>query len=199
MKVLVISLLIFFTTCHLAGCKKKCSVLRDHPLSAFMYIEPNIERIKLGDTLRMKIMIPYKSYRLDTGEQIDVSSSSLSSSVVDFRTFENLNSQIAATGNTFKIIPLKGSFTRGNNVYIRISYQKSIEGFAFEAFIIPTQKGLANFANYEAVGWMNGKCELNTFSPVVGSTNNHHHLYGNLWGVDIDAILYANQYYVWVE
>lgn len=199
MKAIAISLLVFFTTCHLAGCKKKCSVLRDHPLSAFMYIQPNIERIKLGDTLRMKIMIPYKSYRLDTGEQIDVSSSSLSSSGLDFRTINKLNSQVVIEGNTFKIIPLKGSFKKFNDVNIRINYVKDTDGFVFEALVLATQKGLANFANYKAEGWMNGKCELNTFSPVVGSTNNHHNLYGNLWGVDIDAILYANQYYVWVE
>jgi hypothetical protein len=147
MKAIAISLLVFFTTCHLAGCKKKCSVLRDHPLSAFMYIEPNIERIKLGDTLRMKIMIPYKSIRKDNGEQIDVSSSSLSSSGLDFRTINKLNSQVVIEGNTFKIIPLKGSFKKFNDVNIRVNYIKDIDGFVFEALVLATQKGLANFAN----------------------------------------------------
>ncbi|MFN4286774.1 MAG: hypothetical protein ACK4E8_12530 [Lacibacter sp.] len=190
---------LLFLVFVLAGCKQRCSVLRNHPLAAFMFVEPNVERMKLGDSLRLKIMIPYKSIRQDNGEEIDVRTSSISTSGFDFRTINVINGVVEASGNTFSIKPIKGSFTRFNHVMIRVSYVRDTLGFVFEAWVIPTQKGLANFANYKAEGWMNGKCDLNIFSPMVGSVNNNHHLYRNLWGPDAAFYIWENQYYVWVE
>ncbi|MFN4286769.1 MAG: hypothetical protein ACK4E8_12505 [Lacibacter sp.] len=188
-----------FTMLLVAGCKQRCSVLRNHPLAAFMFVEPNVERMKLGDSLRLKTMIPYKSIRQDNGEEIDVRSSSISTSGLDLVTYNLINSEVEITGNTFNIIPIKGSYTSFNHVMIRVSYVRDTLGFVFEAWVIPTQKGLANFANYKAEGWMNGKCELNVFSPIVGSVNKNHHLFRNLRGRDASSYIRENQYYVWVE
>ena len=140
----------FFTTCHLAGCKKRCSTLRDHPLSVLMYIEPNTERIKLGDTLRLKIFIPYNSLRLDNNELINVESSSLSTSGLWFLTYKYIvNGVPEVNGNKPTIIPIKGTYKTFNDVSVRVSYVKDIDGFKFEAFVIPKEKGLAFFANFK--------------------------------------------------
>ncbi len=200
MKPFIFFLFTFFTTCHLAGCKKKCSVLRDHPLSAFMYLEPNSDRIKLGDTLRLKIFIPYKSLRLDNNELINVESSSLSTSGLWFLTYKSIVNGIPeVNGNKPTIIPIKGTYTTFNDVSVRVSYVKDVDGFKFEAFVIPKEKGLAFLANFKAEGWMNGKCEFNTFNPIIGSQNNNHMLLRNFYGTSANDPIPENHYFVWVE
>ena len=200
MKVLVISLLVFFTTCHLAGCKKKCSLLRDHPLSVFMYIEPNAERIKLGDTLRVKLFIPYINIRLDNSELIDVTNSSVSSSGFWYLTYKNVTNGVPQmSGTQPELIPLKGSYKRFNDVTVRVNYIKGVDGFVFDAHLIPKEKGLAFFSNWKAEGWMNGKCEFNMFNPIIGSTNNNHQLLRDLYGPGANAPIPENHYFVWVE
>lgn len=83
---------------------------------------------------------------------------------------------------------------------IRAAYEKNLDGYVFECLVIPTEKGLAKFVNWKAEGWMNEKCDFNTFSPVIGSINNNHQLYRNFWGpIGTDDFIFENQYYVWVQ
>lgn len=146
----------------------------------------------------MLLQIKFKGYRVDDGKPVDVESSSISTSAIGFITFKKENDKVIIDGNNFTIIPLRGNFTIYNNVGIRASYVKTNDAFEFEAYIIPAQRGLANFANYRAEGWMNGKCVLNDFTPTVGSPQNNHELLVDFYNPIIPQLL-NNNYYVWVE
>ncbi len=190
----------FLAACiSLSGCRKKCETTANNILETKMYITPNIPRIQLGDTLRLLLQIKFQNNRLNDGRPVNVKTSSLSTSGIDFVTYRKDNDKVIIDGNNFKIIPFKGSYTIYNNVMIRASYLKTNDAFEFEAYIIPTQKGLANFANYRAEGWMNGKCILNDFSPLVGSLENNHQLLRDFYGPGSDSYIPQNNYYVWVE
>lgn len=191
--------MVFLTACILASCKKKCSLLIDHPLTAYMFITPNVERIKLGDTLKMKLFIPFESYRTDTNEKIDVTNSSLSTSGVEFLTYKKTGNDYVINENNFIIIPTVGSFKKYNNVVIRAAYEKKLNGYVFECLVIPTEKGIAKFVNWKAEGWMNGNCDFNIFSPTVGSTNNNHQLIREFFGPDANGPIPENNYFLWVE
>jgi hypothetical protein len=93
----------------------------------------------------------------------------------------------------------KGSFNNYNSVNVRISYYADADAFVFEAYVVPKQKGLVEFRNYKAEGWMNGKCFLNVFSPIVGSANNNHELLREFYGPGANGFIPENSYYVWVE
>jgi hypothetical protein len=190
-------IIIFFTACLQTGCKK-CESTGVNDLSVKMFITPNVPRIKLGDTLKLLLQIKFKDYRLSDGREVNVESTSLTTSGIDFRTFKKINNSIVIDENDFKIIPTKGSFIKYNNVSVRATYQKMSDAFEFEAFIIPVQKGLANFANYKAEGWMNGKCILNVFSPIIGSSGNNHSIYQDFY-FPTEVLLLENNYYVLVD
>lgn len=182
------------------ACKQKCTILRNHPLSAFMYVTPNVPEIKLGDTLRVKIFIPYESVRLDNNEVINVINSSISTSGFWLMTYMGLvNGLPEIAENNFKIIPIKGSFARFNHVTVRVTYVRDVDGFVFETYLIPTIKGLAFFSNWKAEGWMNRRCELNIFNPIIGSQNNNHQLLRDFYGPGANDPIPENHYYVWVK
>jgi hypothetical protein len=190
---------IMFLTASFAGCNKPCSETDLNNLTVKMFITPNVPRIKVGDTLKLLLQIKFKENRLNDGKEVNVQLSSLTTSGIDFRTIKRVNGEVVADGNNFIIVPIKGSYSRYNNVAIRASYQKMSDAFEFEAYIIPIQKGIANFANYKAEGWMNGKCILNSFSPIIGSEENNHQLYRDFFGPGADGFIPENNYYVWVE
>ena len=188
------------TACSSMGCRQRCTLLRNHPLSVFMYVTPNVPEIKLGDTLRVKIFIPYESVRLDNNEIINVKNSSISTSGFWLMTYLGLvNGLPEFAENNFKMIPIKGGFNRFNHVTVRITYMRDVDGFIFETYIIPTTKGLAFFSNWKAEGWMNRRCDFNIFNPVIGSQNNNHQLLRDFYGPGANDPIPENHYYVWVK
>lgn len=133
---------LFLTACFTAGCKKKCESTAINNLEVKMYITPNIPRIKLGDTLHLLLQIKFQNNRIDDGRTINIETSSVSTSGIDLVTYRKENDKVIIDGNNFRIVPIKGCYTVYNNVVIRAAYQKMDSAFEFEAYIIPTQKGL---------------------------------------------------------
>ncbi len=192
---------LFLTACLTASCKKKCENTAVYEFYAQMFISPNSEKIKLGDTLLFQIKIMFQNVDQETGVPVNVQPSSISTSGVDFIMYRRAaDSAVQLTGlENFNIVAVKGSCQIYNNASIRVSYLKGQDSFIFEALIIPKSKGLAKFGNYKAEGWMNGKCVLNIFQPVVGNFYNNNHLIRDFYGPGSDGFVPDNSYYVWVE
>ncbi|MBX9783065.1 MAG: hypothetical protein K2X48_07215 [Chitinophagaceae bacterium] len=192
---------IFLTACF-TGCKKKCEKSAIYDFNVEMFITPNSKKIKLGDTLLLEIKIKYENIDLETNLPVNVQSSSISTSSLDFVMYRRLaDSTVQISGiENFDIMTLKGSFKVYNNASVRITYFKETDNFIFSAFVVPKQKGLVNIANYKAEGWMDGgKCILNIFHPIIGSSNSNHDLFRNFYGPGANGFISENNYYVWVD
>jgi hypothetical protein len=193
-----------FAACLFTGCKKKCDETGINNFYVKMYLLPNSSKIKLGDTLFLQIKMDYSSFEVESNRIIDIQKTDLNplGSGLDFTILNRRpDSSIIISGllDQFQIVNRKGGFKYYNNASVRINYYADNDAFVFDAYIIPKQKGLVQFRNYKAEGWMNGKCILNVFSPIVGSANNHHELLRELYGPGSNGFIRENSYYVWVE
>jgi hypothetical protein len=192
-----------FAACLFTGCKKKCDETGMNNFYVKMYVLPNSSKIKLGDTLFLQIKMDYSSFEVESNRLIDIQKTDLNplGSGLDFVILnKKFDSTIIVSGlNQFDIIVKKGSFNNYNSVNVRISYYADADAFVFEAYVVPKQKGLVEFRNYKAEGWMNGNCFLNVFSPIVGSANNNHELLREFYGPGANGFIPENSYYVWVE
>lgn len=184
----------------MSGCKPNCTLLRDLPVPNYMLIEPQVERIKLGDTLTLRLFAPYKTYRLDTDAEINIERSSISDVNIYIMTyFRNLGGGVSERTYNFNVIPVKGTVRRNVPHIFNATYSRENEGFVFEAKVIPLDRGVVRFNKSRPIGWMNGKCDKIFYISVLGNPSQNEHLIFDFLDLIPGPYEWDNHYYVWVE
>lgn len=190
----------FVLAAALTGCGKDCEP-QHHPVLMPMTVSPAAERIRLGDTLWVEVILPYQNVDTRNGEALNLQRVDVSGFNVDMRNITKLGNTLQAEGQSaFHYWVEAGQQTTITNVALRCAFAKQPDRYFFRLGIVPQKIGLVNLVSYRAIGEQ-GKCTSYAFSPVNATVPNGHTLYLDLQNLPHSTPMdtYFNQHFVWVE
>lgn len=154
---------------------------------------PNLESIKLGDTLWFEINNSTTIVDISSGREIDWSNASNLTTVLYFHMLSGLNEFSIDAANRFNVILINGKVV-GNNVSNsrkEIKFDETDNQYKLLVGISPNEKGTFRlaFSNAANVYRKDDKCSKSNFILNFKETNQHYYLSptyqgGNLVGGD---------------
>lgn len=179
---LIVSILILTQSC-----KKHCGdgFLNYYKANSFIKIMPDVDSVKVGDSIFVEITIPYRTLNLRDSSFVDASGLNMSEVISVTSILEWLNGRVVSNDvDKLKLISTFGSSKLETGKGISSRFSLDTNGYKVSYVIIPKIKGLLKVLLYPIEGRRDNRCTVMDFSSKIVNSNKRHYLLHQLTASD---------------
>lgn len=181
---LIISCLIFIGLLN-SGCPKQC-VEANYSFAVSSQVAPDLDSVKVGDTIFLESKFPTVLIDQRTGKSIDYSNSKGIESTLSIAYLQEGNLTPKGSVEDFKYYSVIGDIYNANNIpspetVQQLRYQQISNTYQIKIGLIPQKTGVyaIGIGDGLSLGTQSNECKKASFTFILENTSHHIHYFQN--------------------